>query len=136
MNQGINTDFKILTIIWKTCIPLNALAICLLLWKLRKVRNSDVNKSFSVISIWIIYQIILGSIFCIIVSVLSIYSKDISNKIGEKKTMLLFLPLFMVIILQPEITTITQVYEWEAQVQIMKEQKNDTIEETFAKMSK
>ena len=136
MNHGVNTDFKVLTVIWKTCISLNTLAICLLLWKLRKVRNSEVNKSFSVISVWIIYQIILGSIFCIIVSVLSIYSKDISDKIGVKKTMLLFLPFFMVIILQPQITTMTQVYEWEAQVQIMKEQKNDTIEETFAKMSK
>ena len=136
MNHGVNTDFRVLTIIWKTCISLNTLAICLLLWKLRKVRNSEINKSFSVISVWIIHQIILGSIFCIIVSVLSIYSKDISDKIGVKKTMLLFLPFFMVIILQPQITTMTQVYEWEAQVQIMKEQKNDTIEETFAKMSK
>ena len=42
--------------------------------------------------------------------------------------------LRQIVFTQPKITTITQVYEWESIISIIKQQKDDTMDETLNKM--
>ena len=44
--------------------------------------------------------------------------------------------LLIIIDTLPPIVTVTQAYEWETVVLVIQEQKDDTKEETFAKMNK
>ena len=75
-----------------------------------------------------LWQLLIGISFCIIYSVGILYG----SKLNFNETVRYITDF--ITRLQPVLTTITQVYEWEAIITVMLEQESDTMEETFDKL--
>ena len=60
-------------------IPINIVGLGMIIWKIRKVKDRKVNKSYSKISIWMLYQLFAGMLFCIVTALAQVYRDEIVN---------------------------------------------------------
>ena len=64
-------------------IPMQMLGLRMVVLKVRKIKDKEVNKTYSQISIWILKQLFLGLVFMIFALLLTIFKEQISNWLGE-----------------------------------------------------
>ena len=76
------SDLTIFIDVQWVSIALNTLGIPMLAYKLKKVMSSLKNKSFSKISVWMLVQLLVGVISCILLALAGIYWEPIINLIG------------------------------------------------------
>ena len=114
--------------------PFNCIGIALIIFKIRKVRSPNNNKSYSKLSIWIYYQLIFGMTMAIAASFVYQHVKEIKHLIPNDTYRRYFWFIFEIsFYTQTYVTTLTQIFEWELMILIILEQKGDTIEETMDK---
>ena len=103
----MNHELTVINDICWISVSCNSLGILIALYKLKLIMSSKTNKTFTKTSVWILIQLIVGMTGCILMALVAIYHKEITDVIGEKAYSILKDVLIFTINIQPEWTTIS-----------------------------
>ena len=67
-------DQNIISLIFKVSIVFNFVGLLVVAIKMKYVKSAKINKSYSRISIWMLWQLFVGILFCIIYSAGILYA--------------------------------------------------------------
>ena len=79
-------------------IPVNMVGLGMIVWKIRKIKDPKINKTYSRISIWMLYQLLFVAVLMIITLPATIYADETIKLLGKYDVYLKIVTNFIITI--------------------------------------